>query len=396
MALYQYQTVDSKGKKISGSLEAQTEKEARSKLREQGVMVVQLGLQKGIASRRGSLKGDNLLAFTVQLSQLVNAGVPLYESLNALEEQVRGEPFHRVVQSLCEQVKTGFSLSNAMSNYPNSFDKLYCSMVGAGEAAGVLGPVLEKLSHLLVKQMKLKKQIGTAMIYPAILGSFSFLIICLLLGFVVPSLQGLFADRQLNGFTKAIFNLSTVFRSYWWLYVPVITGFVAWSVWKVRSAAGKAWIERMLLKLPVFKTLVVQTAVARFCRTLGTLLQGGLSMIDSLRIARGVMGNSTLETEVEKAEGKIIEGSSLSVELGRSKWMPSLVPRMLSVGEESGTLVVMLGKIAEIYEQELEKTLERIMALSQPIILIVMGLVIGTVLLAILLPLTDMSSLSIS
>lgn len=391
MPLYQYQSVDAKGKKVSGTIDAQNEREARGKLREQGVMVVQLSPQKK-SSGRSNLKGDSLLAFTMQLSQLVNAGVPLYESLTALEEQVRGEPFHQIVQSLCDQVKTGVPLSVAMATFPNSFDKLYCSMVGAGEAAGVLGPVLEKLSQLLIKQMKLKKQIGTAMIYPAILGGFSFLIICLLLGFVVPSLQGLFAEKQLNGFTKAIFNLSHVFRNYWWLYVPVIGGSVAWGAWKFRSKAGKAWTEKNILKLPIFKNLVIQTAIARFCRTMSTLLQGGLSMIDSLRVARGVMGNTTLEGEIEKAENKIIEGSSLSQELARSKWTPSLVPRMLAVGEESGTLVVMLGKVAEIYEQELEKTLDRIMALSQPVILVVMGLVIGTVLLAILLPLTDMST----
>jgi len=395
MALYQYQSIDAKGKKLSGTLEAQNEKEARSRLREQGVMVVQLGAQ-GRMSRKGSLKGDNLLAFTMQLSQLVNAGVPLYESLIALEEQVRGEPFHRIVQSLCEQVKTGQSLSNAMASYPDSFDKLYCSMVGAGEAAGVLGPVLEKLTHLLAKQMKLKKQIGTAMIYPAILATFSLLIIGLLLGFVVPSLQALFTEKQLNGFTKLVFNISAVFRSYWWVYIPAIAGLISWAVWKGRSPEGKAWFERHILKVPVAKTLVIQTAIARFCRTLGTLLQGGLSMIDSLRIAQGVMGNRTLELDIQKAEGKIIEGSSLSHELARTKWAPSLVPRMLAVGEESGTLVVMLGKIAEMYEGEIEKTLDRIMALAQPVILIVMGLVIGTVLLAILLPLTDMSSFTIS
>lgn len=395
MPLYQYQSVDSKGKKLSGTLEALNEKDARNKLREQGLMVVQLGLQSSLSGKR-TLKGDNLLAFTMQLAQLVNAGVPLYESLIALEEQVRGEPFHRIIQSICEQVKTGMSLSSAMASYPDSFDKLYCSMVGAGEAAGVLGPVLEKLTQLLAKQMKLKKQIGTAMIYPGILGGFSLLIIGLLLGFVVPSLQGLFTEKKLNGFTQFVFNISDIFRAYWWVYIPIIAGTVTWIVWKLRSPSGKMWIERNILKVPVARTLVIQTAIARFCRTLGTLLQGGLNMIESLRIARGVMGNSALELDIQKAETKIIEGSSLSHELGKASWTPTLVPRMLAVGEESGTLVIMLSKIAEMYEGEIEKTLDRIMALAQPIILIVMGLVIGTVLLAILLPLTDMSSFTIS
>jgi general secretion pathway protein F/type IV pilus assembly protein PilC len=154
-------------------------------------------------------------------------------------------------------------------------------------------------------------------------------------------------------------------------------------------------MERNLLKVPVLKTLVIQTAVARFCRTMGTLLQGGLSMIDSLRISRGVMRNVVLEKEIQLAETRIIEGHPLSQQLGKSIYFPKLISRMLAVGEESGTSVQMLNQIADMYEQEIEKTLDRVMALSQPIILIVMGMIIGIVLLAILLPLTDVSSFSI-
>jgi general secretion pathway protein F/type IV pilus assembly protein PilC len=394
MPLYQYQYVDAQGKRRSGVIEAQGDKEAKSKLREQGVLVTQLQ-PKSKMSRKQHLKGDNLLAFTVQLSQLLNAGVPLYESLTAVEEQSRGEPYHRIILSLCDQIRTGMSLSAAMGAYPESFDRLYCGMVAAGEAVGVLGPVLEKLTHFLTRQMKLKKQIITAMIYPAILGGFSLLIIALLLGFVVPSLEGIFADRKLNAFTNSVLAISRLFRSYWWLYLPIGLGGAIWGIWKIRSQAGRLWLERNLLKVPLIKTLVVQTAVARFCRTMGTLLQGGLSMMDSLRISRGVMRNVVLEKEIQLAEGKIIEGHSLSQELGRSAYIPNLVSRMLAVGEESGTTVNMLNRIADMYEQEIEKTLDRVMALAQPIILIVMGLVIGTVLLAIMLPLTDVSSFSV-
>lgn len=393
MPLYQYQYV-AQGKRRSGLIEAQGEREAKEKLREQGFIITSLNAKNKIGSKQ-NLKGENLLTFTVQLSQLLNAGVPLYESLIAIEEQLRGESYHRIILSLCEQIKMGVSLSNAMANYPASFDQLYCSMVAAGEAVGTLGPVLEKLSYLLSRQMKLKRQITTAMIYPVILGSFSMLIIGLLLGFVVPSLEGIFAGRQLNGFTQAIISLSHFFRHYWWLYIPVAGGGGAWTIWKLRSKEGQLWLEKTLLKIPFLKTLTIQTAIARFCRTMSTLLQGGLSIIDSLRISRGVMRNVVMEKEIQNAEIKIIEGNSLSYELGKSKYIPPLVSRMLAVGEESGTSPIMLGKIADIYEQDLEKTLDRVMALAQPIILIVMGVIIGSVLLAILLPLTDVSSFSI-
>jgi len=391
MPLYHYNYVDVIGKRRSGQIEAHGDQEAKSKLREQGVLVTHLQAKHKF-NKKQNLKGENLIAFTIQLSQLVNAGVPLYESLMAIEEQARGESYHRVILSLCEKIRSGVSLSVAMSGYPESFDKLYYGMVAAGEAVGLLGTVLEKLTHFLTRQMKLKKQIATAMIYPCILGGFSLLIICMLLGFVVPSLESIFAERKLNAFTNAVLGLSYLFRTYWWVYLPVGISVISWIVWRVKTLKGKLWIEKTLLRLPIIRTLVIQTAVARFCRTMGTLLQGGLNMIESLRISKGVIKNSVLEREIQNAEIKIIEGHSLSYELGRSKYFPVMVSRMLAVGEESGTSINMLNCIAEMYEQELEKTLDRVMALSQPVILIVMGLVIGAVLLAIMLPLTDVSS----
>lgn len=394
MPLYQYQYVDSSGKRKSGAIEAQGDREAKEKLREQGFLITQLK-EKSKINRKQNLKGDNLLAFTVQLSQLINAGVPLYESLTAIEEQSRGDSYHRVILSICEHIRSGTSLSVAMGHYPDSFDKLYCGMVAAGEAVGALGPVLEKLTQFLNRSMKLKKQIVTAMIYPGILAGFSLLIIGVLLGFVVPSLEGIFAERKLNTFTNAVLAFSHLFRDYWWFYFPVILGILAWGIWQLRSAKGRLWLEKTLLKVPLLKTLVIQTAVARFCRTMGTLLQGGLNMIESLRISRNIMRNVVLEKEIQIAEGKIIEGHSLSQELKRSAYFPNLVARMLAVGEESGTNIIMLNRIADMYEGEIEKTLDRVMAMAQPVILIVMGLVIGTVLLAILLPLTDVSSFSI-
>lgn len=394
MPLYQYQYVDALGKKRSGAIEAQGDREAKEKLRDQGFLVTRLQAKSKV-SKNQNLKGDNLLAFTMQLSQLINAGVPLYESLTAIEEQARSDSYHRVILSICEQIRSGTSLSVAMGAYPESFDKLYCGMVAAGEAVGALGPVLEKLTQFLSRSMKLKKQITTAMIYPGILGGFSLLIIGVLLGFVVPSLEGIFAERKLNAFTNGVLTFSHLFRDYWWLYFPVIIASIFWGIWKLRSPKGKLWIEKNLLKVPLLNTLVIQTAVARFCRTMGTLLQGGLSMIEALRISRKIMRNVVLEKEIQIAEGKIIEGKSLSQELKRSTYFPQLVARMLAVGEESGTSVEMLNRIADMYEGEIEKTLDRVMAMAQPVILIVMGLVIGTVLLAILLPLTDVSSFSI-
>lgn len=393
MPIYQYASLNSTGKKLKGHVEAHSEREAKDILREQGQMVTKLKLKETVSSKQ-QLMGENLIAFTVQITQLVGAGVPLYESLVAVEEQCRQESYHHIILRLSEQIKAGNSLSSAMSEYPKSFDKLYRAMIFAGESSGAQDIILEKLSYLLKKQSKLKKQITTAMIYPGILASFSLLIILLLLGFVVPSIEAMFEDRKLNGFTEFVMAASHFFRDYWWLYIPVITASFTFLFLKIRSPAGKLFFEKKMLKMPILKTLITQTALSRFCRTMSTLNQGGLSMIDSLQIARGVMRNVILEEEIKKAETKIIEGSSLSAELSKSSLIPLLVSRMLAVGEESGTTVVMMNKIADLYEEEIEKTLDRLMALAQPAILIVMGTIIGIVLLAIMLPLTDVSSFS--
>lgn len=393
MPLYHYKALDGKGKKITGSIEGESERDAKSILREQGVLVTHIA-EKTATSSKENLKGESLLSFTVQLSQLISAGVPLYDSLIAIEEQYRKERFHRVILSLCEQIKKGIPLSAAMAGFPDSFNNLYCSMIKAGESVGALDTVLEKMGEFLKKQAQLKKQITTAMIYPCILGGFALLVICLLLGFVLPSIEGIFQGRKLNEFTSFVLEISRIFRTYYWIYLPVLFAFIGGIYYKARTKEGKLWLEKIYLKTPLVRTLVIQTAMARFCRTIGTLLGGGLPMIESLRLSRKVMYNSVLEMEIENTETKIIEGSTFSSELSKSKYIPKMVSRMLSVGEDSGTTTIMLNKIADIYEEEIQKSLDRLLALMQPVILLVMGGIIAIVLLAILLPLTDVSSLS--
>jgi general secretion pathway protein F len=392
MPLYQYQALDRQGRKLSGTTEGQTEKEIKDRLREQGLMVSKIGIKD--LSSTNSLKGTNLLTFTTQLAQLVSSGIPVYESLVAIEEQARKEKYHYILVSMCEQIKKGRTLSSAMGEHPASFDKLYCSMIAAGEAVGALDVVLEKLSFLLKRQIKLSKEITTAMIYPGILAVFAVAVIFAMLGFVVPSIKGIFADRPLNGWTQFVVGLSDLFVNYWWLLFTGLIGGIAFAVIKLRSPSGRLWIQQNVLKVPVLNILTIQIAVARFCRTMGTLQLGGLSMIDSLRIAQGVMGNVVLEKEIQAAEDKIVQGSSLSAQLSQSTLIPPMVSRMIAIGEESGNMANMLSKVADMYEEEVEKTLTRGLALVQPIILVVMGGIIGLVMIAILIPLTDLTSLT--
>lgn len=393
MVMYRYQAIDRTGKKQSGIVEASNDKEAKQRLRDEGLMVVELTVKKGGSSKE-DMRGDALVAFTVQLSQLLNAGIPLYECLQSMEEQYRQEKSHRIIVSLSSQIREGTPLSKAMESFPGTFNRLYCAMVSAGEAVGALNVVLAKLVDLLTKQAKLRGEIVTAMIYPGILAGFCCLVIGVLMGFVVPSIEGMFEGKKLNGFTEAVLGISRFLRGYWAIYVPVVIGSITGLVFYLRSPKGKEAWQRLKLKLPLLRRLTLETSTARFCRTLGTLLEGGLPLIDSLRIARETMGNVVLEKEIQNAEEKIIAGSTLSVELIKTGMLPTMAARMLSAGESSGAMVPMLNRIADMYENELEKSLTRLVTLAQPVILIFMGGLIGVVMVAILLPMSQAATLT--
>lgn len=393
MALFQYQALNLQGKTLRGMIDALSEKEAREKLREQKILPTVLKERRRV-TRSSHLSGSELLAFTLQLSQLLQAGLPLYESLLALELQNRGEKWHGLLQNLCEKVKGGASLSEAMESHPKSFDSLYCAMIAAGESTGSLSDVCARLTTLLTRQIKLKKQITTAMMYPALLGSFAMAVLILLLTFVVPSIENLFEGREVNGLTSVVLASSHFLKNYWPIIFIVVMALGICLIWKGRSPAGKKKCYELCFKIPLLRTPLVNTAIARFTRTLGTLQHGGVPLIDSLRIARRVMRSPILEAHVEQAEIKIIEGSCLSKELATESFIPPLVIRMLSVGEETGAMASMLHKIADLYEEEVEKTLTRLTTLMQPLILLIMGVVVGIVMLAVLIPLTDIHSLT--
>lgn len=391
MPLFSYQALSPQGKKIKGTLEAENSREAKEKLRDQGLMVSLLTLSNGVGGKH-NLRGDALVTFTLQLSQLIRGGIPLFESLMALEDQFRSEAGHRVILSICEQIKRGKSLSAAMAEFPGSFDQQYRALIMAGESVGDLSSCLERLTDLLKKQALLKKKLITSAIYPVILMGFSVLILALLVGFVVPSIEGVFEGRELNTLTNFVIGTSHFFRDWWWLVIPLFIGMIAGLCYQFTTPAGKLWRQRICLKIPLIQTLTIQAAISRFSRTMGTLQEGGVPMIESIRIGREVMHNCVLEEEMLRTEKRIIEGTSLSKELSRSKYMPKLVIKMVAVGEETGNMGGMLHRVADFYEAELEKNLDRLMALSQPAILLLMGALIGLILMAVFLPLTDMQS----
>mgnify|MGYP005625571307 FL=1 len=393
MPLFNYESLSSTGRRNKGIIDASDIREAREKLREQGFTVTKI-LKSTKATKTTTLKNKDLLTITVQLSQMINAGVPLYDSLKILEEQYRCEAFSPIIVNICDQVKNGRSLSEALSLFPESFDTIYCSMVAAGESSGSLDTMLLRISSLLKKQNTIRSQTITAMIYPAVLALFTLAVVVVLMTFVVPTIEDIFDATRVNAYTRLVLSISHFLSGYWLLYIPIIAGITLSATLYLKSPAGKVWRDNAALKMPLIKTAVGQVAIARFSRTMATLQEGGVSIIESLRLARKTMKNSALEKVVEDAEEKIIAGSSLSKQLATSSIIPVMVSRMLAVGEDTGDTATMFSKIADIFEEDTEKTLTRITALAQPVILVTLGAIVGLVLLAVLIPFTDITALT--
>ncbi len=393
MLSFSYRSMTLDGQKKSGIIEAAFFEEAKEKLKEQKLIVISLKEKKLLFQRKKqAIKGEHLITFTTQLSNLLLAGMPLYESLLSITEESKRDHFYSTLIKLTEKIKAGFSLSKAMEEFPTSFDSLYCSMVHAGESVGSLDKTLEKLALLLTKQNRLKKQLLTALIYPMLLCTFSFALIFLLFIFVIPSLETLFADCDVNSFTRLVMKVSHFTTRGWPIYIPSLIGLGFLGNYLFRKKSVRLNLHKLSLKLPILRTVIIQKEVARFTRAMGTMLSGGVSIIDALQISRGVMRSPIMAAEITLAETRIIEGSLLSIELKKSPWFPPLVARMLSIGEEGGKVNEMLEKIADLYEDEVDKTLTRLTALAQPVILLIMGGVVGIIMMAVLLPLTDVSA----
>jgi general secretion pathway protein F len=376
MARFGYTALDG-SRRMRGSIDAPSATQAKQLLRDQGLLITQLKKRRGSGA---PLKGDALVNFTLQLAQLVRSGMPIFESLSALEEQYRGTSHHGVLASLCESIRSGKRLSEALEG----FDPLYRALVASGEATGTLDDVLEKLAHLLAKQEKLRKSLITAMIYPSVIATFCVAVVILLLTFAIPSMAPLFEGRQLNPFTRFVLGSSHFLTTAWPIYLPLTVAKVG------LGALFLPKFKQLTMRLPPIRKVLVQAALARFCRTLATLQHGGLNMIESLQLARRTMRLPPLERAIERAENRLVMGHALSETLKNEPLLPPLFCRMLAVGEEGGELGPMLERMATLYEEELEKMLSRLAALAQPLILVVMGAIVGLIMLAVLLPLTDM------
>lgn len=407
MPVYDYTALDAKGKTITGMLDADSEVAARQKIRAAGNFPVSLQSVKSGSTEKSSTTRFSLSQYftrvsqgevavmTRQLATLIGAGFPLVSALESLLTQISSPGLRKVIAGIKGTVVEGSTFANAMGKYPNVFSPIYVNMVNSGESSGTLEIVLERLADITEKQEALKARMITTMIYPIIILLISVLIVFFLLMFVVPKIMTMFENMKqaLPLPTRILIGSSDFVKSYWWLIVLILIGVLLGVQAAYRNEKGHRWIDTRMLSMPLFGTLVRKMAAARFARTLGSLLDNGVSMLPAMGIVTNVVGNVFIAEVVTEGASEVSKGQGLGKALDVPKAFPPLAIQMIQVGEQSGNLEEMLSKVADMFEKEVETTSMRLTAMLEPIMVLVMAVVVLFIVLSICLPIFEMNQL---
>lgn len=385
------------GQAQKGELVAKTREEVIAQLRKQNILVT--SVQEKAASRKfpgfgGGVSGKDIVIFTRQFSTMIDAGLPLVQCLEILANQTENKTLAKTIGLVRADVESGSTYADALRKYPKVFDDLYVNMVAAGEAGGILDTILNRLAKHIEKAMKLKKQITTAMVYPGVIVGVAVLVISVLMVWVIPIFASMFTDfgGVLPLPTRIVVGASDFMKNN---IVFIIGGAVAlgYGVKRYyRTMAGRRVIDRFALKVPVMGDLIRKAAVAKFTRTLGTLISSGVPILEGLSIVAKTSGNKTVEDALISARQSISEGKTVSEPLGQSKVFPPMVIQMIAVGETTGALDAMLSKIADFYDDEVESAVAALTSLLEPMLMVVLGLVIGFIVIAMYMPIFQMGS----
>ncbi|MEL1266143.1 type II secretion system protein XpsF [Pseudoxanthomonas putridarboris] len=401
MPLYRYKALNAHGEMLDGQMEAASDAEVVSRLQEQGHLPVEarLASEGGGGSlrqlwRRNAFAGERLVQFTQQLATLLGAGQPLDRALTILLDLPEDEKARRTITDIRDGVRGGAPLSTALDRQHGLFSRLYVNMVRAGEAGGSLHDTLQRLADYLERSRALKGRVVNALIYPAILVVVVGLALLFLLGYVVPQFAQMYEslDVALPWFTRGVLWLGLFVRDWWFVLVAVPALALLWFDRRRRDPAFRDRFDAWLLRQPFVGLLVARLETARLSRTLGTLLKNGVPLLSALGIARNVLGNRALAADVDAAAEDVRNGHGLSSSLGKGKRFPRLALQMIQVGEESGALDGMLLKTADTFEHETAQTLDRMLAALAPAITLVLAAVVGLVIIAVLVPLYDLTS----
>jgi type IV pilus assembly protein PilC len=394
MAVFVWEGRLANGTFKKGELEAADKAAAGMILKRQRIVPTKLKAKsQDIALFAKGIKTKELVIFTRQFSTMINAGLPLVQCLDILSSQQPNPTFKKVLAQIKQDVEGGSTFADALGKHPKVFDNLYVNLVAAGEIGGVLDTVLNRLAVYMEKNESLKNKIKSAMTYPIIVLSVAFGVVAILMIFVIPTFSDMFKQfgSALPGPTQIVVNMSNFFRNFWWgIFGFIVASIIAFK-WIRTQQKGRYYTDKMFLRLPVFGPLLRKVAVAKFTRTLGTMISSGVPIMDGLDITSKTAGNMIVEEAIRAVRTSISEGKSMSEPLEQTGIFPGMVVQMIAVGEATGAMDQMLGKIADFYDEEVDTAVEALTSALEPILMVFLGGVIGFVVVAMYLPIFQMA-----
>jgi type IV pilus assembly protein PilC len=403
MPEYKYSAIDRNGAQTSGKIDAASDEQARQKLMARGLMVTTLASDGGavkpvVASRAPKKAGwsfgakvsdEDVTIMTRQLATLIVAGLPLLRALELIHKQERNPHFKEVLGNIAESVSQGNNFSEALQAHPKVFDRLFVNMVKAGEAGGVLDKVLDRLAKFREKAQRIQKKVKSAMVYPGVVVTVAVVIVYILMVKVVPSFQKLLDGQKTNmpALTQVVVGISKALTEFWYVTPVVLFGLYSGIKWLLSTAKGKEIFDRIIFKLPKIGGFVQIVSVSRFARTFGTLMASGVPILQSITITRDTLDNVVIAKSLERVHDRVRDGEPLSVPLEQSGVFPQMVTSMIQVGEETGQLPEMLNRVADIYDEEVDNAVTALTSIIEPVLIVFLAVVVGTIVLAMFLPL---------
>lgn len=387
---FTWEGVDRSGKEMQGEMKSVNTTMVTALLRRQGIKTTKVKRARRISTK---VTEEEVTLLTRQLSTMLRAGVPMLQAFDIVGQGHNNPAAAKLLLTIRADIETGSSLKQAFSKHPQHFDKLFCNLIGAGEAAGILDTLLDRLATYKEKTLALKSKIKSALFYPISIIVIAFVITAVIMIFVIPAFKGIFADfgAELPAITKIVINISDVFVRWWWLIFggmyAALHGF--FTLWRKEEKVQR-FMDKLTLRLPVFGSLIKKAVISRWCRTLSTMFSAGVPIVESLDSVAGAAGNFVFFDATRVIQREISTGNSLYLTMQNSKVFPKMVLQMVAIGEESGTIDQMLNKVADFYEREVDDAVEGLSSLMEPVIMVVLGALIGGMVVAMYLPIFQM------
>lgn len=398
MPIYVWEGINAAGEKTKGELNAVDGTTAKTMLQKKRINVTKLkpkpkDLSEYIPFLAPKVKQSDIVIFTRQMSTLIDSGLPLIQGLDALARQQENPKFAAILTQIKTDVETGSTFAEALKKYPNLFDRLYTNMVAAGEMGGVLDSVMARLAAYMEKAQRLKRKVKGAMTYPAIVLGISIAVLSIILIFVIPVFEKMFKEfgHALPAPTQMVIDVSNFVKSYILLILILLAGLVFLFKRFYQTEKGRTQVDRLLLRAPVFGPLLRKVAVAKLTRTLGTLIVSGVPIIEALNVAAGTAGNKIVENAILKVKSSVTEGKTIAQPMEESGIFPAMVVQMIAVGETSGALDKMLTKVADFYDEEVDTAVDALTSMIEPLMIVFLGGTIGTIIIAMYLPIFKMA-----